>query len=48
MQFTQLENENVLLKPMDREDVAGIFAAAYYPEVWSHLPISVESEEDVE
>lgn len=48
MKFTQLENENVLLKPMDREDVAGTFAAAYYPEVWSHLPISVESEEDVE
>ena len=48
MEFTQLENANVLLKPMDRRDVAGIFAAAYYPEIWSYLPISVESEEDVE
>lgn len=48
MKFTQLENENVLLKPMDRGDVAGIFAAAYYLEIWPYLPITVESEEDVE
>lgn len=48
MEFTQLENENVLLKPMDRGDVAGIFVAAHYPEIWSYLPILVESEEDIE
>lgn len=47
MEYIQLENEFVRLKPMGLEDVDGILAVARYNEIWNYLPISIETKEDV-
>lgn len=47
MEFTALENEVVLLKPLEKQDVAGILAAGSYPEIWSHMSITIKNEKDV-
>lgn len=47
LEFIALENENVLLKPLDKQDVAGILTAGNYPEIWMYLSINIENEKDV-
>ena len=47
MDFTALENEVVLLKPLEQQDVDGILAAGSYPEIWTYLSTNVENERDV-
>lgn len=47
MDFKALENEVVLLKPLEKQDVAGILAAGSYPEIWTHLSTNIEKEKDV-
>ena len=47
LEFIALENENVLLKPLDKQDVAGILTAGSYPEIWTYLPTNIENEKDV-
>lgn len=47
MDFRALENETVLLKPLEKRDVAGILAAGSYPEIWTYLPTKIENEQDV-
>ncbi|MEG0258309.1 MAG: GNAT family protein [Lysinibacillus sp.] len=46
MNFTTLENEVVLLKPLEKQDVAGILAAGSYPEIWSYLSTNIQNERD--
>lgn len=43
----QLQNHIVTLKPMEIEDVEGIFTAACYKEIWTHMSIAVQSKEDI-
>ena len=47
MDFRALENETVLLKPLEKRDVAGILAAGSYPEIWTYLSTKIENEQDV-
>ena len=47
MDFIALENEVVLLKPLEQQDVDGILAAGSYPEIWSYLSTNIENERDV-
>jgi len=36
-----LENEVVLLRPVQAEDIEGILNAANYPEIWEHMSVSL-------
>ncbi|MFJ7737288.1 GNAT family N-acetyltransferase [Lysinibacillus sp. NPDC097287] len=47
MIFTALENEIVLLKPLEKQDVAGILAAGSYPDIWTYLSTNLNNEADV-
>ncbi len=47
MDFIVLENEVVVLKPLEQEDKQGILKAGSYPEIWSHTPSTIENMEDV-
>jgi RimJ/RimL family protein N-acetyltransferase len=47
MNFSALENEVVLLRPLVKEDVQGLLAAGSYPEIWSYLSTTIEDERDV-
>ncbi|MFJ7408147.1 MULTISPECIES: GNAT family N-acetyltransferase [unclassified Lysinibacillus] len=47
MNFSALENEVVLLKPLEKEDVQGLLAAGSYPEIWAYLSTTIEDERDV-
>lgn len=47
MDFSALDNEVILLKPLEEHDIAGILTAGSYPEVWKHLPTIIENEQDV-
>jgi len=47
MNFIALENDVVLLKPLEHEDMQGLLEAASYPEIWSHMPTTIEKREDV-
>lgn len=47
MNFVALENEVVLLKPLEQEDVQGILDAGSYPEIWSHMSTTIEKMDDV-
>ncbi|MFJ7698118.1 GNAT family N-acetyltransferase [Lysinibacillus fusiformis] len=47
MEFIALENEIVNLKPLELNDLSGILEAASYPEIWSHMPITIKKMEDV-
>jgi len=47
MEFIALENEMVKLKPLELNDLPGILEAASYPEIWSHMSITIERMEDV-
>lgn len=47
MEFIALENEVVLLKPLEKQDVAGILTAGSYPEIWTYLSTNIKSEKDV-
>lgn len=47
LEFRALENEIVLLKPLDKQDVAGILTAGSYPEIWTYLSTKIENEKDV-
>ena len=43
----ELQNHIVTLKPMELEDVEGIFTAACHKEIWTHMSITIRNEEDV-
>ena len=47
MEFSTLENEVVLLKPLTKEDEKGLLAAGSYPEIWSYLSTTIENTMDV-
>lgn len=47
MNFIALENEAVFLKPLEQEDKQGLFEAGRYPEIWSHMPTTIEKMVDV-
>lgn len=47
MKFIALENEVVLLKPLQQEDMQGILEAGSYPEIWSHMSTTIEKMDDV-
>jgi len=47
MEFSALENEVVLLKPLTKEDEKGLLAAGSYPEIWSYLSTTIENTMDV-
>jgi N-acetyltransferase len=47
MNFTALENEVVLLKPLEQEDSQGILEAGSYPEIWPYLSTTIEKMDDV-
>lgn len=47
MNFIALENEVVLLKPLEQEDSQGILAAGSYPEIWPYLSTTIEKMDDV-
>ena len=47
MEFKALENEIVLLKPLEKYDVAGILAAGSYPDIWTYLSANIVNEQDV-
>lgn len=47
MEFITLENEVVKLKPLELSDIQGILEAGSYPEIWSHMPTTIEKREDV-
>ena len=48
MEFTTLHNEQVILKPMEKNDIEGIFEVATYPEIWPYLSITIESLNDTQ
>ncbi|MEQ6357214.1 GNAT family protein [Lysinibacillus sp. M3] len=47
MKFIALENEVVLLKPLEHGDIQGLLEAASYPEIWSHMSTTIEKMDDV-
>lgn len=47
LEFRALENEIVLLKPLEKRDVGGILVAGSYPEIWTYLSTKIENEKDV-
>ncbi|MFJ5766274.1 GNAT family N-acetyltransferase [Lysinibacillus sp. NPDC093210] len=47
MNFSALENEVVLLRPLVKEDVHGLLAAGSYPEIWAYLSTTIEDQRDV-
>jgi len=47
MHFIALENETVLLRPLDKVDVQGILEAVNFPEIWLHMSTAMENIEDV-
>ncbi|MCY9548125.1 GNAT family N-acetyltransferase [Lysinibacillus xylanilyticus] len=47
MKFIALENDVVLLKPLEHEDMQGLLGAASYPEIWSHMSTTIEKMADV-
>ncbi|MEY9973308.1 RimJ/RimL family protein N-acetyltransferase [Lysinibacillus sp. RC46] len=47
MNFKALENEVVLLKPLEQVDAQGLLDAGSYPEIWSHMSTTVEKMVDV-
>ncbi|KOP71449.1 GNAT family acetyltransferase [Lysinibacillus sp. FJAT-14745] len=47
MNFLALENEVVLLKPLQQEDTQGLLEAGSYPEIWSHMSTTVDKMDDV-
>jgi len=47
MEFSTLENEVVLLKPLTKEDAEGLLVAGSYPEIWSYLSTAIENAMDV-
>ncbi|MGE7111833.1 GNAT family N-acetyltransferase [Lysinibacillus sp. NPDC047702] len=47
MNFIVLENEVVLLRPLEKGDVQGILEAASFPEIWLHMSTVIENIEDV-
>ncbi|UPW84781.1 GNAT family N-acetyltransferase [Lysinibacillus sp. Ag94] len=47
MNFKALENEVVLLKPLEQQDTQGLLEAASYPEIWPHMSTTIEKMLDV-
>lgn len=47
MNFKALENEVVLLKPLEQEDTQGLLEAGSYSEIWPHMSTTVEKMVDV-
>jgi len=47
MEFSALENEVVLLRPLAKEDVEGLLVAGSYPEIWPYLSTVIENAMDV-
>jgi len=47
MEFSALENDIVLLRPLAKEDVEGLLVAGSYPEIWPYLSTVIEKEADV-
>lgn len=47
MNFIALENETVLLRPLDKGDVQDILEAVNFPEIWLHMSTAMENIEDV-
>lgn len=43
-----LENEKILLRPVQAEDVEGILNAANYPAIWEHMSVSLLTKEAVQ
>ncbi len=44
----ELKNNVVKLRPMQKEDINGIFEVAAFSEIWTYMSISVDCKEDVE
>ena len=47
MQFTELHNDQVILRPMENSDIDGILKVSTFPEIWSYLTVTLETPEDV-
>lgn len=47
MQFTELHNDQVILKPLEESDIEGIFKVAAEPEIWTYLSVTLENIDDV-
>ena len=47
MNFKALENEVVLLKPLEQQDTQGLLEAASYPEIWPYMSTTIEKMLDV-
>ncbi|WP_433595748.1 GNAT family N-acetyltransferase [Lysinibacillus xylanilyticus] len=47
MNFIALENQVVLLKPLEQEDTQELLEAGSYPEIWPHMSTTVEKMVDV-
>lgn len=48
MKTIQLIGEAVLLRPMTKEDVKGIYACCQDERIWTHLPQTLHTPEDVQ
>ncbi|RUL56893.1 GNAT family N-acetyltransferase [Lysinibacillus antri] len=48
MKTMELKNNVVKLRPMQKEDINGIFEVAAFSEIWTYMSISVDCKEDVE
>ena len=46
-EIIRIENGIVRLRPMELEDVDGIYAVACHPEIWTHMSITINTVEDV-
>jgi len=47
MNFIALDNEVVVLKPLQQEDARGLLEAGSYPEIWPHMSTTIEKMTDV-
>lgn len=47
MQFTELHNDQVILKPLEESDIEGIFKVSTEPEIWTYLSVTLENLDDV-
>lgn len=48
MKFTELHNVQVILKPMEKTDIEGIFEVAIHSEIWSYLSVTLKTFSDVQ
>ena len=48
METIQLIGEAVLLRPMTKEDAEGIYACCQDERIWTHMPQSLQTREDID